>query len=99
MANFLEMSMLILFGLSWPISIAKTLKSKSVKGKSILFELFIWIGYVLGIAKKAVEFGADPNQSFLFFMAWGFYILNIVAITIDMALYLRNFKAEGGAAA
>ncbi len=99
MANFLEMSMLILFGLSWPISIAKTLRSKSVKGKSILFELFIWIGYVLGICKKAVEFGADPNQGFLFFMAWGFYMLNIVAITIDMALYLHSVKAEGGAAA
>ncbi len=97
MANFLEMSMLILFGLSWPISIAKTLRSKSVKGKSILFELFIWIGYVMGIFKKAVEFCADPNQSFLFFMAWGFYMLNIAAITIDMALYLRYVKAEGGA--
>ena len=35
--SFFEAGMLICFGASWPFAVAKTYKSKSVKGKSRLF--------------------------------------------------------------
>ena len=39
MAEALESLMLILFGISWPFSIAKSYKSRTNKGKSIVFSL------------------------------------------------------------
>lgn len=30
----------------------------------------------------------------LFYLIWFFYVLNIVEITIDMALYFRNVKLD-----
>ena len=41
MAEFFELLMVLCFGISWPISIAKTLKTKCVSGKSPLFIIFI----------------------------------------------------------
>ena len=39
--QFCEIAMLCLFGCSWPFNIAKALKAKTAKGKSIGFELLI----------------------------------------------------------
>ena len=41
MAEFFELLMVLCFGISWPISIIKTLKTKCVSGKSPLFIIFI----------------------------------------------------------
>ena len=50
MANFLEVMMVVLFGISWPLNIAKAWKARSAKGSSVLFYYFIWAGYLFGIA-------------------------------------------------
>ena len=42
--QFCEIAMLCLFGCSWPFNIAKALKAKTAKGKSIGFELLILTG-------------------------------------------------------
>ncbi|MCD8048384.1 MAG: hypothetical protein LUG52_02065 [Clostridia bacterium] len=94
MTNFLEAMMLICFGLSWPISIYKSLTSRTAQGKSVLFELFIWVGYVCGIFKKAIDLYQNPNQEWLFYLAFAFYVLNLAEITIDMVLYVRNLKLD-----
>ena len=98
MTNLLEALMILCFGLSWPISIRKSWISRTAKGKSIFFEFFIWIGYVLGIARKVIlwmEAGsAGTSLDWLFYLGWFFYILNIVEISIDMALYFRNVKLD-----
>ncbi len=47
-----EILMLICFGASWPFAVAKTYKTKNVKGKSIFFLTLILIGYGCGIAHK-----------------------------------------------
>lgn len=52
MTDLLEALMILCFGLSWPISIRKSLRSRTAKGKSLFFEFFIWIGYVFGICPK-----------------------------------------------
>ena len=52
MAEIFEMIMVLSFGLSWPISIAKTLKAKTAKGKSPVFIGLIVFGYICGITSK-----------------------------------------------
>lgn len=94
MCNLLEAGMILCFGLSWPISIRKSWVSRTAKGKSLFFELFIWIGYIFGIANKWIQYVDNPNRSWLFILAWAFYFLNITEITIDMALYFRNRKLD-----
>ena len=37
--QILEASMLILFGCSWPVNIAKSVRAGTARGKSILYEL------------------------------------------------------------
>ena len=41
MAEFFEVMMLVCFGLSWPFNIAKSLRSRTAKGKSMLFESLV----------------------------------------------------------
>ena len=83
--DLMEAVMILCFGLSWPISIRKSWVSRTAKGKSLFFECFIWIGYV---------FGMGVETSWLFYLAWFFYFLNIAEITIDIILYFRNLKLD-----
>ena len=46
MAQFLEVCMIVSFGLSWPNNIMTTLRNKSAKGKSLAFLLLIDIGQI-----------------------------------------------------
>lgn len=98
MTDLLEALMILCFGLSWPISIRKSLRSRTAKGKSLFFEFFIWIGYVFGIARKFLLWGAAASNGtqldWLFYLGWFFYVLNIVEISIDMLLYFRNVKLD-----
>ncbi len=43
-SHLLEALMILCFGLSWPLSIYKSWTSRTAKGKSLYFEVFIWIG-------------------------------------------------------
>ena len=52
MTDLLEALMILCFGLSWPISIRKSWISRTAKGKSLFFEIFLLIGYACGITKK-----------------------------------------------
>lgn len=94
MINLLEALMIICFGLSWPVSIYKSCTSKTAKGKSLTFEIFIWIGYIFGIVRKILQMGVNTDLDWLFYLGFVFYILNIVEITIDMLLYVRNRKLD-----
>ncbi len=84
----------LLFGLSWPISIRKSWISRTAKGKSLFFEFFIWIGYIFGIVRKVILWSAGAGEGWLFYLSWFFYVLNIVEISIDMALYFRNVRLD-----
>lgn len=82
------------FGLSWPISIRKSLISKTAKGKSLFFEVFLLIGYAIGIARKIIQVAAMGSSGFLFYLSFFFYVLNFIEISIDVALYFRNTKLD-----
>ncbi len=94
MTDLLEALMIFCFGLSWPISIRKSYISRTAKGKSLFFEIFLLIGYIFGIARKIILFSAGQGEGFLFFLGWFFYVLNFVEISIDVALYFRNVKLD-----
>ncbi len=82
------------FGLSWPISIRKSLISKTAKGKSLFFEVFLLIGYAFGIARKIIQVTAMGSSGFIFFLSFFFYVLNFIEISIDVGLYFRNTKLD-----
>ncbi len=91
MIDLLEALMIVCFGLSWPISIYKSYTSRTAKGKSLFFEVFIWIGYIFGIWRKILQItGTHESFGWLFYMGFFFYILNLTELTIDMMLYFRN---------
>ena len=82
------------FGLSWPISIRKSYVSRTAKGKSLFFEVFLLIGYAFGIARKIIQVAALGSTGFIFFLSFFFYVLNFIEISIDVGLYFRNTKLD-----
>mgnify|MGYP006954174716 FL=1 len=82
------------FGLSWPISIRESWISRTAKGKSLFFEIFLLIGYAFGIARKIIQVSAMGSSGFIFYLSFFFYVLNFIEISIDVALYFRNSKLD-----
>lgn len=99
--DLLEALTIFCFGLSWPISIRKSWVSRTAKGKSLFFEVFLLVGYACGIAKKIIEcaglFGVTPKSGFIFVLSFFFYVLNFIEISIDVCLYFRNKKLDEAA--
>ena len=54
-AKILETTMLVLFGISWPFNLMKSIRTRSTKGKSLLFLVLIDLGYIAGITSKFVS--------------------------------------------
>ena len=81
-----EAIMLICFGISWPVSIAKALRTKFVRGKSRLFMSFVIVGYVAGILHKFLN--PNPATGHVHPVVW-LYIFNLVMVVVDLLLYLR----------
>ncbi len=86
MSEFLEACMVIAFGISWPMNIVRSLRSRTAKGKSLLFLVFILLGYVAGIASKLIS----GNITYVFF----FYVLNLLMVSFDTVLYFRNRRLD-----
>lgn len=85
-AQIFEALMVICFGLSWPLSVSKSWKSRTAKGKSLFFEVFIWVGYLFGIAGKIIT----GNITYVFV----FYVLNTLMVSVDILLYFRNRRLD-----
>lgn len=94
MSDLLETLMILCFGLSWPMALHKSWVSRTAKGKSLLFEVFIWVGYIFGMIRKWLLYsaaqGTGTKLGWLFFLGWIFYALNFVEIGADMLLFVRN---------
>ena len=75
--------MLLCFGAAWPFSIIKSYKSKSVAGKSPYFLIVVIAGYISGIINKVLY----SNDIVMYL-----YILNLLMVATDLALYYRNVK-------
>jgi len=86
MAQVFETIMLLCFGVSWPFNIIKSLRARTAKGKSILFETCVIIGYICGLIGKFV----GGNITYVVAV----YILDLVMVSIDLSLTLRNRKLD-----
>ena len=73
-----EVLFLLCFAVSWPVSIAKSLRTKVVIGKSPLFMSLIVLGYIFGIIHKAL-YSHD-------IVIW-LYVFNALLVTTDLVLY------------
>ena len=80
-----EFLMLFCFGFSWPFSILKSIRSRSTKGKSLMFMLLIFLGYIFGIIHKVLY-----NFNWV---TWA-YVLLLFLVGVDLVLYWRNWRHE-----
>ena len=85
-ASLFETAMIICFGLSWPLSIIRSYRSRSTKGKSLMFMCFIEFGYICGLISKFMTHS--------FNLAFIFYWPNLIMVATDICLYFRNRKIE-----
>ena len=86
LAEILETLMILSFGVSWPINLAKAIRSRSTGGKSIMFDYLIGTGYICGILSKILSHN--------FNLAFWFYFPNLIMVTADIFLYYRNCKLD-----
>jgi hypothetical protein len=90
-ADIFEVLMLALFGFSWPINLSKSIKTKSTKGKSLLFLLLIDIGYIFGMLSKILNTDFDwANKWWVF----AIYVVNFSFVTADLFMYFINKNRE-----
>lgn len=83
--SIFEAGMLVCFGISWPISIIRSHRARSAKGKSLLFLILLVLAYTAGILHKSLV---------RFDIVIALYILNFVMVLIDISLYIRNTKID-----
>ncbi len=83
--SIFEITMLVCFGISWPISIRKAVKTKVVEGKSPLFMTIVCLGYLSGTVHKAI-YSLDPVIAL--------YILNFFLVATDLCLYYRYLPRQ-----
>ncbi|MCK9287617.1 MAG: hypothetical protein M0P29_08670 [Sphaerochaetaceae bacterium] len=81
--SIFESIMLACFGLAWPVNILKTVRTKTAKGRSLLFQIVVFTGYVSGIIHKLL-FSLD--------IVLVLYCLNLVMVGIDTTLLLYYKK-------
>jgi len=80
-----ESLMLVCFGISWPVSVYKTYKTKNAEGKSVFFLSLVLLGYVFGIIHKIFY-----SMDFVIFL----YIFNGIMVVIDLILYFMYNKSN-----
>lgn len=90
-ADILEAIMVVAFGVSWPFNVYKSIKTKSTKGKSVIFLSLIEVGYIAGITSKIVNPNFDWSTRWWVF---ALYILNFIMVLIDIILYFINHQRE-----
>ena len=73
-----EVLFLLCFSVSWPVSIAKSLRTKVVIGKSPMFMSLIVLGYIFGIIHNQVSKSQKPQSN----LPWNVFPLIVLAITL-----------------
>lgn len=85
-----EAIMLICFGISWPMSILKSVRTKVVTGKSPVFMAIVCVGYASGVVHKLV-YHLDPIIVL--------YVMNMVFVAVDLYLYFHYLPRSQAVAA
>lgn len=93
MSEFLEILMIVSFGLSWPMNVIKSYKARTTKGKSLSFLCLIFFGYIAGITSKFCNSAYMADFSRKWYVLF-FYFLNLIMVGTDIVLYARNRKLD-----
>ena len=80
-----ETLMLLCFGASWPVSILRSYRARSVQGKSLVFLILLGLAYICGILHKTLV-RTD--------IVLALYIVNFLMVLADIALYARNARLD-----
>jgi hypothetical protein len=91
MAEMLEATMLICFGMSWPMNLIKNIKAKTAKSMSIQFILLIIVGYLAGISAKII----NHRINYVLIV----YLFNLVVVSLNLIVYFVNKKLDSKAEA
>ena len=83
--SVVESIMLLCGGAAWPFAIARSVRSRSTHGKSLVFLLILIVGYISGIINKILY----SNDIVLYL-----YILNLAMVSTDALLWVRNRRIE-----
>ena len=86
MSEILETIMLICFGLSWPLTVCKSYKSRTAKGMSLAFILMILFGYIAGITAKILHGSVN--------YVLAVYFINFMIVSADLIVYYRNRRLD-----
>ena len=82
MTEIFEFTMLICFGMSWPISLVKNVRAGTAKSMSLQFILLIITGYVAGIAAKLIS----GRVNYVLVV----YLFNLAVVTVNLGVYFVN---------
>lgn len=85
-----EVTMLCAFGFSWPFNIVKSIRSRTARGKSAVFELLILFGYTVGLFGKLYTY---RTTGVLAYSTW-FYIADWLLVAADLVLFCLNAKRD-----
>ena len=91
MADIFELLMIVCFGVSWPLNIIKAWRARTAKGSSVQFYFLILVGYLFGIASKAIKLRAGVSTPGY---VWFFYILNSLIVTTGILVWFRNRRLD-----
>ena len=75
-----EFGMLACFGICWPVSVFKSIKSKRTEGKSLLFLIIVFLGYLSGLTGKLLY-----RYDYVTIL----YLSNTILVLVDIILYLK----------
>lgn len=90
MATVCEIILLVCFGASWPFNVVKAYRARTAKGTSLPFMALIDFGYVAGIFKMIFTYIDEGGLGAIKWVAFAFYILNLLMVSTGIAIYFRN---------
>ncbi|MDD5459401.1 MAG: hypothetical protein PHF37_08430 [Phycisphaerae bacterium] len=85
--SIFEAMMLVCFGAAWPFSIWRSYRSRQNAGKSVIFLVIVFFGYIAGIIHKVIY-----NLDLVTIL----YALNAAMVAADIGIYYRNKKLATG---
>lgn len=98
MSEIFEIIMVLSFGASWPFNVMKSYRARTTKGKSLLFLLLIFFGYIAGIISKLINDAYMAEFAQKWYVLF-FYVLNLIMVGTDLLLYIRNKRIDAKEAA
>jgi hypothetical protein len=80
--ELLEGTMLVCFGLAWPLANLRMLRTRRAEGKGLPFTLVILTGYLCGASAKLMVMADGLPLAAVFWL----YLVNTLSVGVNLAL-------------